>query len=381
MSEVKRNFAFISYNHRDVGWAKWLRRRLEWYRLPSEIHNEFENSRYIRPVFRDRDELNTGVLNDELRARLEASKYLIVVCSPNSAQSVWVSDEVEAFIEMGRLEYIIPFIVDGTPYSYDSREAALTGQQGECMPASLRVWNSVNPDKTLLGIAVADDGGRDRDKAFIRLVSRMLGVEFDTLWNRRKREIRLVATASALLCMVVLTVTYWFAFPVRLKVRIADEHSGLPPMERGCLHVNGHTYEVTSADTVVEVDALPGYNRLRDIRISFVADRYYEAEERLLRVTAGIGQEYGIYLRRDDTFALFAGRVIDQEGSPVRDVVLCIGGHEVTSDDEGRFMLRLPLSEQSVTKSVTVTHEGYQSLVREDESPGDEIVYVLHKER
>ena len=41
--QKKRNFAFISYNHKDVKWAKWLRKRLEWYRMPSEIHNDFSD--------------------------------------------------------------------------------------------------------------------------------------------------------------------------------------------------------------------------------------------------------------------------------------------------------------------------------------------------
>ena len=80
-------FAFISYNHKDVKWAKWLRRKLEWYRLPAEIHNEIEDSRYIRPVFRDRDELDSGLLKEELRTRLEHSKFLIVICSPRATQS------------------------------------------------------------------------------------------------------------------------------------------------------------------------------------------------------------------------------------------------------------------------------------------------------
>ena len=140
---IKQNYAFISYNRHDVKWAKWLRRKLEWYRLPSEIHNEFEDSRYIRPVFRDRDELTSGVLNDELRQRLEASKYLIVICSPHAALSQWVSDEVQAFIDMGRLEYIIPFIVEGDETSF---------------PTSLKTWNEKHSDRTLLGIAVNDDG-------------------------------------------------------------------------------------------------------------------------------------------------------------------------------------------------------------------------------
>ena len=69
-----RNFVFISYNHKDVKWAQWLQKKLELYRLPTEAHNKLSDSRYIRPVFRDRDTLTSGALNDELRKHLEASK-------------------------------------------------------------------------------------------------------------------------------------------------------------------------------------------------------------------------------------------------------------------------------------------------------------------
>ena len=34
--ETPSNFVFISYSHKDVKWAKWLQRKLEWYRLPTE---------------------------------------------------------------------------------------------------------------------------------------------------------------------------------------------------------------------------------------------------------------------------------------------------------------------------------------------------------
>ena len=64
-NQALQNFVFISYNHKDVKWAQWLQKKLEWYRLPTEAHNEFSDSRYIRPVFRDRDNLTLeqGVLN------------------------------------------------------------------------------------------------------------------------------------------------------------------------------------------------------------------------------------------------------------------------------------------------------------------------------
>ena len=106
METATKRYAFISYNHKDQEMAKWLQAKLESYKLPTEIHNEFENSRYLRPVFRDKTDLNAGILSEELKKHLISSKYLVVVCSPNSAKSKWVNDEVKVFLEMGRAERI-----------------------------------------------------------------------------------------------------------------------------------------------------------------------------------------------------------------------------------------------------------------------------------
>jgi len=175
MERQYKNYAFISYKREDEKWAKWLQRKLESYKLPSVIRKESLNMpKYIRPVFRDKTDLSGGILTEQLYNELEHSKYLIVICSPNSAQSTWVSKEVRTFIEEGRIKYIIPFIVDGVPHSIDSKD--------ECFPEALR---NIPNDQELLGINVQEIG---REKAFIRLTAYMIGVSFDSLWQRYRRQ-------------------------------------------------------------------------------------------------------------------------------------------------------------------------------------------------
>ena len=81
-----RYYAFISYNHRDEKVAKWLQSRLEHYKLPSVARKEIGEDVKIRPVFRYVSDLGVAVLREKLREELDASKYLIVVCSPHSAK-------------------------------------------------------------------------------------------------------------------------------------------------------------------------------------------------------------------------------------------------------------------------------------------------------
>ena len=346
----KRFFVFISYNHKDAKWAKWLQRKLEWYRLPTEIHNELSDSRYIRPVFRDRDTLTSGILNDELRKHLEASKYLVVICSPNSAQSKWVSDEIQAFIDMGRLDRIVPFIIGGKRNKYI--EADITqALPNECYPLALRRWNHDHPDKSILGISINEDGKTDRQKAFIRLVAHLLGVEFDTLWHRHRRLIRRLATIITAVALILLG--YWFMTPVNLTVSIKDEESRLPSMEKGVLTINGSEYSFSHPDTTINVVALPGYLRLHQIPLSVHSDRFYFDESHRITIVPGSKQSLVLQMHRDSTFAIFSGIVYDGEAedylnNPIHGAVITLDGHEAQTDSAGRFSIILPLSEQKV---------------------------------
>ena len=83
--------------------------------MPTIIREEYSLPETLKPIFRDVTNIPVGELRDLLREELERSKFLIVVCSPDSAQSKWVNREVEYFIELGRFDKIIPFIIAGNP--------------------------------------------------------------------------------------------------------------------------------------------------------------------------------------------------------------------------------------------------------------------------
>ena len=106
-----RYFAFISYSHADERWSRWLHRALETYRVPKRLvgrataHGPIPAR--LTPVFRDRDELaGAADLGSKVTAALEASRYLIVICSRAAAQSRWVNEEVRVFKRMGRADLI-----------------------------------------------------------------------------------------------------------------------------------------------------------------------------------------------------------------------------------------------------------------------------------
>ena len=364
---IWKRYAFISYNHFDVKMARWLHKKLESYKLPTEIHNEFEDSKYLRPVFRDQEDLNTGVLGDELRKHLESSKYLIVICSPHSAKSEWVSNEVRTFIKWGRLEYIIPFIIDGTPNSRN---------ENECFPKSLLEYIKEHPDRELLGISVSEVG---QEKAFVRVVSRMLGVSFDELWKRHERERKRRILITSISTPIMLALLYYIAIPISLTIEIHDDKHHLPLPEDAILMVNGAEYSMGRLDTILTINNLPGYYRGRALPIKLLAKWYKPVNENIL-ISWGIKSYLTKTLQRDETFSEFSGRVIDEDGNPINGAILFMEGKTQTTDSDGHFCFTFPVEEQTETKEIRISIKGYKDYSREDECPFTDLTYILRKQ-
>lgn len=105
-------------NSHDTSWGRKLQRKLESYRMPASFCNEHCcERRPMKPVFFAPTDIQPGELTAELQERLKASKNLIVICSPHSAHSDWVSKEIACFHSLGRTDNILFFIIDGIPYS------------------------------------------------------------------------------------------------------------------------------------------------------------------------------------------------------------------------------------------------------------------------
>ena len=169
MAQDKEYYAFISYKSEDGEWAIWLQHELEHYHLPASFNGRTDVRQELRPVFRDIDELSAGNLPEQIKRALENSQNLIVVCSPQAAASPWVNQEVETFISLGRTDRIFPFIVEGN-------------SPKEFFPPALL---ALPKNEERLG---GDASKQGRDIAFVKVVAGMLGLGFDSLWNRYEKE-------------------------------------------------------------------------------------------------------------------------------------------------------------------------------------------------
>ena len=214
-------YAFISYSHRDKEVAKRLQKRLEHYHLPSKLlKTNPELPKKLSPIFIDESDLVArGSLKETLQQNLETSNYLILVCSPYSADSKYVNDEVEYFIKIGRKDHIIPLIVSGEPHAEDEAK--------ECFPPALL---ELTREEELLGIDLTKFGERD---AFLRVIATMLELNLDDFVSReakgRKRRAKIYASIVAAV-MSIAGLIVWYnidTFNVMMYNAVAQNSIGV----------------------------------------------------------------------------------------------------------------------------------------------------------
>ena len=184
--------AFISYSHKDAAWGTWLQRKLENWNIPSDIRKASGcGSKHLK-VFRDQTDLAGVELQESIRRELRNSRFLVVICSPNSAASPWVSAEISYFKQLGRALHIIPFIVEGEPET-DKEEI-------ECYSEELRNV----PDWHFLGANIQELG---KQKALLRVISIILNVRFNRLVDRdrQRRVFRTSAIGSVTAAVLIVT--------------------------------------------------------------------------------------------------------------------------------------------------------------------------------
>lgn len=187
--------AFFSYSRANDRTATWLHRRLDSYRTPKPLVGT--NSvlgpvpAKLHPIFRDRTDMSGGgQLPERIEGILKDSETLIVLCSPESAASVWVNREVETFIALGRGERIFPVVAPGL------RDVA--DVEASYFPLALRGKGMLAADLRDIKLPNGQVIGDGREGGRLKLIAGLLGVSLDALARReRVRQRRLVGALAA----------------------------------------------------------------------------------------------------------------------------------------------------------------------------------------
>jgi tetratricopeptide (TPR) repeat protein len=207
---------FISYSGSAGPTAARLHRALERYAIPRALRGRKSKFGLIGKTagkfFVDRAELSaTPHLKADIEAALEKSNFLIVLCSPEAAQSTWVPLEINFFRRLGRGDRILPVLVAGEPVVYDPATAPNGAFPQELLEdrdtaTDLPLAPDLRPAETL-----DSDRGEGFDTALLRILARLLGIDFPELTqrhlvaereNRRLRN-RVIAALSILLVVSI----------------------------------------------------------------------------------------------------------------------------------------------------------------------------------
>ena len=341
-----RYYAFISYNAKDVEWGKRVQRKLEHYRLPATLCTERGWARTpIRPVFFAPTDIQPGGLTEELQERLRASRNLIVICSPNSAQSEWVGKEIEFFHSLGRTKNIHFFIVEGTPHSGNP--------DTEC-------FNPVIDQLGLpeiLGANIHEKNYRwpwlNKERAYVQLVSKLLGVEFDAIWQRHKRQLIRKAVAwtvgiIAVLCALLFVWRNNQPVDVTLRLNETSVHNdNLPPLKNAIVTM--------TLDNEIKIDTLDSIND--DLVFNNIPHRYLNQNVKFsVSCPNFIDTDTSIVLtpnvtlniqRNDSVFGNVNFRIYNPNTEMyVGNTAVILAGQETVSDSSGRVSLFVPLEKQ-----------------------------------
>ena len=349
-------FAFISYSSKDTEWGKRLQQKLEGYRMPATLCNEHGWERTpIKPVFFAPTDIQPGGLTEELQERLRASRNLIVICSPNSAKSEWVGKEIEFFHQFGRTKQIHFFIVDGQPHSGNPDtecfnpvvdKLVLSEILGANIHEKIYRWPWVN-----------------KERAYVQLISKLLGVEFDTIWQRHKRLLiqKMIAWSVGVVVVLTALLGVWFTnqpVDVQLSLKEASHHNEqLPPLKDAVITMmlDGEMKRDTirSLDGSITFTHIPHSFKGKEVRVTVDCPPDFLTTDTTIVLTEIIS----IDVRRNPEIY---GNVHFSLWNPDTEQTLphakiLVDGNEVISDDSGYVSLSIPLTQQKKIYSVIST--------------------------
>ena len=339
-------FAFISYNSRDTNWGKQIQRKLEGYKMPSTLCSEHGwNRKPLKPIFFAPTDIQPGGLTEELQERLKASKNLIVICSPNSARSEWVGKEIEFFHNLGRTKQLHFFIVDGIPHSGNP--------ETECFnPIVDRLGL---PE--ILGANIHEKIYRipwlNKERAYVQLITKLLGVEFDSVWQRHKRSLieKSITWFLGILAIVASLICVWLMNkPIDIKIKLNEvsiKNSMLPPMKDAVVTLK--LDNETKTDTICSIDEfalfsnIPRHYLNQHLQIAFTCQDFNTID-----TIVTLQEEIKLNITRDPDIYGNVHFLLWNPNTevPVANKRIVIGEYETISDEDGKVSLQIPIEGQ-----------------------------------
>ena len=347
MEQQFKYFAFISYSSHDTQWGKRLHKKLESYSIPSTLCKKHGWKRKpLNPIFFAPYEIQPGSLSEELKDRLRQSRHLIVICSPNSAQSYWVGLEIEFFHQLGRTKDIHFFIIDGVPNSGDKTT--------ECFNNKIKELGI--PE--ILGANIHEKVYRwswlNRERAYVQIVTKLLGVEFDSIWQRHKRMLwqKMALWLMGLTAVLVALMGTWLANrPVDVEISLNEtsvHNNNLPPLHDAVITLMLNNERKT--DTLHAMGSTTTFTNIpanmigKEVRVLFMCEDWCTTD-----TTLELNKNITLNISRDiNAFGHVRFTLYDSQVTPIAGKTINISGVKATSNAQGVVDAVIPFEKQNI---------------------------------
>ncbi len=276
---------------------------------------------------------------------------MIVICSPYSAQSYWVGLEIEFFHQLGRTKDIHFFIIDGVPNSGDKTT--------ECFNNKIKELGI--PE--ILGANIREKVYRwswlNRERAYVQIVTKLLGVEFDSIWQRHKRMLwqKMTLWLMCLTAVLAALMGTWLANrPVDVEISLNEtsaHNNNLPPLhdavitlmldnerKTDTLHTMGSTTTFTN---------IPANMIGKEVRVLFMCEDWCTTD-----TTLELNKNITLNISRDiNAFGHVRFTLYDSQVTPIAGKTINISGVKATSNAQGVVDAVIPFEKQNVIYKLT----------------------------
>jgi len=362
-------FAFISYKSDDLREAWSLKKKLDNYKLPTILCKQYEKEKKpTHEAFLDKTNIQPGDLTDELRENLDNSHYLIVVCSPRSAKSKYVTAEIEHFTRSGRENEMFLFIIESDP-------ANIEASFNPAIKNAEKRWSERDGEKReILGVNIKEKdvdkmffiyrwpvvgAWLQRERAYMQLISRLLNLEFEQLWSYQRIRLaeRVIAWIVGLIIVFgAISYTAYINKDVDITTRLKEtsiHNKQLPPLKDAIVTILFDNK--TEVDTIHSLEAgcvftnVPHRYLNKEIRMKISCQDFMDVDtivvltkDVVLNIQRNPSQ-YG-----DVHFRLWN----PNKEEAVANAELEIAGQKVVSSSDGHVSLLIPLEEQQTKYNI-----------------------------
>lgn len=283
--------AFISYRHipRDMAAAKALHTQIERYTIPTGRKDAASRSRKKWKVFRDEEELRvTNDLPQSIHDALDASEYLIVICSPESMDSLWVPREIAYFLRNHDQEHILTVVTAEDP--------------GQMLPDLLVRVSAEGYDTSRMNEPLYMDIRADSNRSmkqllnerFLKLAATLHGCAYDDLVMReqRRKRTQFLQRLAIMVCFFasIIAVLLWSNHQITGKnEELEQKNEQLYQQQQDIFLRESENLTVQSLDALSEGDLFSAIKNAVSALPAFEGERpYYIPAEQALISSLGL---------------------------------------------------------------------------------------------